>query len=136
MAIATTSQTLFDGNRTTSMQFTGISDGAGQLSLVTLVDPSTLKPKAKAVKVARITGDVSYGIVELYWDALPPVKFAELSGSDIEFDYTKVGPINNTIAGPDATGKVLISTIGFSANSTYMLKLDMTKRYTDPVQVA
>lgn len=136
MAIATTAQTVFDGNRTVTKQFTGISDGAGQLSLVTLVDPSTLNPKCKAVKLNMITGAVSYGIVELYWDALPPVKFAELSGDQIKFDYRKQGGLNNNLAGPDATGKILISTTGFSANSSYMLKLDMKKRYSDPVVVS
>lgn len=135
MAIATTSQTVFDGNRTVSMQFTGISDGAGQLSQAVLVDPSLLKPKAKAVKVAQITGVVSYGVVELYWDAIPPVKFAELTGDQIAYDYRPQGTLANTIAGPDATGKILISTTGFSAASVYMLKIDMIKRYTDNVQV-
>lgn len=127
--------TIFDGNRTVSMQFTGISDGAGGLTGVTLVDPSLLKPAAKAVKIKRITGSVSYGIVELYWDALPPVKFAELSGDYLEYDYDKMGALTNKVAGPDATGKVLISTIGFSQNSTFQLKLDMTKGYRDQVQV-
>ncbi len=135
MAVELKSTTIFDGNRTVSMQFTGISDGAGGLTGVTLIDPALLKPPAKSVKIKKIVGAVSYGVVELYWDALPPVKFAELSGDSIEFCYDEYGSLNNKLAGPDATGKVLISTIGFSQNSTFMLKIDMTKGYRDPVQI-
>jgi hypothetical protein len=135
MAVELKPTTIFDGNRTVSMQFTGISDGAGGLTGVTLVDPALLNPKAKSVKLKKITGQVSYGIVELYWDALPPVKFAELSGDAISINYDKQGTLTNKSAGPDATGKILISTIGFTLNSTFELKLDMTKGYRDQVQV-
>jgi hypothetical protein len=135
MAVELKSTTIFDGNRTVSMQFTGISDGAGGLTGVTLVDPALLNPAAKTVKMQRITGQVSYGVVELYWDAVPPVKFAELSGDEVCIDYSKQGGLTNKLAGPDATGRVLISTIGFSLNSTFQLQLDMKKGYRDPVQV-
>lgn len=136
MAITTTANTIFDGNRTASMQFTGVSDGSGALTGATLVDPSLMNPAAKSVKIKRITGSVSYGVVELYWDALPPVKFAELTGDYLDYDYDKFGSLTNKLAGPDATGKVLISTIGFSQNSTYQLKIDMTKGYRNQVIVA
>lgn len=135
MAVELKSTTIFDGNRTVTMSFTGISDGSGGLTGVTLVDPSLLKPPAKSVKINGIDGMVSYGVVELYWDALPPVKFAELSGENISLDYEAQGKLTNKIAGPDATGKILISTVGFSLNSSFQLKLDMTKGYRDPVQV-
>lgn len=135
MPITTTAQPIFDGNRTVSYQYTGISDGSGNLTGAVLVDPTALSPKAAAVKVVKISGTVSYGVVELSWDALPPVKFAELSGDSICIDYSRQGALNNKIAGPDATGKILISTLGFSAGSTYSLTIDMTKRYTDKVPV-
>lgn len=135
MTVELKTTTIFDGNRTVSMQFTGISDGSGGLTGVTIIDPSKLNPAAKTVKVKRIRGAVSYGVVELFWDALPPVKFAELSGDQIDFKYDKQGTLTNKAAGPDATGKVLISTVGFSQNSTFMLKIDMTKGYRDQVQV-
>ena len=136
MAITTTTNTIFDGNRTASMQFTGISDGSGALTGATLIDPAQMSPPAKAVKIKRIIGSVSYGIVELYWDALPPVKFAELSGDYVDYDYERSGSLTSKLAGPDATGKVLISTIGFSQNSTYQLKLDVTKSYRNQIVVA
>ncbi len=135
MAISTTSQVVFDGNRRTTMQFTGISDGSGNLNLATLVDCKALNPKCQAVKVQAITGFVSYGIVELFWEALPPVKFAELGVEAIEIDYSQEGNLTNKVAGPDATGNILISTQGFAAGSHYSLLIDLIKRYTDKVQV-
>lgn len=136
MTISTTSHVVFDGNRRTTIQANGISDGSGNLNLAPLVTVSALNPKCSAVKVQAIKGFVSYGIVELFWDALPPVKFAELSSDSVDIDYSCEGNLTNKVAGPDATGNILISTQGFANGSLYSLTIDLIKRYTDKTLVA
>lgn len=132
MTISTTSSVLFDGNRQAIMQFTGVSDGSGELSQVTIVDPKTLTPPCVGVDIRRITANIGFGIVELFWDAETPKKFAELSDHTPMFDYNLFGGLNNSKAGLGAStsGKVLMSTAGFSNGSTYMLELEMVKNYT------
>lgn len=126
MAIATTTQTLRDGARNLVMQWGGRSDGSGSEDLVNKVDVSTLSPPATNVSVRKITGTVDFGIVELFWDALTPVRFAELSGQ-IDFDYERVSGLQNTKPG-GWTGDILLSTVGFEAGSTYSLLVEMLKK--------
>lgn len=127
--ITQTSQVLYDGQRNHVMQFTGVSDGSGNLAQAVLFDPALTIPKCSRVSVRGITADVDFGLVELWWDAEIPVKFAELSGPDNHFSYESIGGITNNVTGRGATGKILISTGSFSNGSTYMIKLDMVKKY-------
>ena len=126
MAIATTVQTLHEGPRNLVMQWTGVSDGAGTENLVNKVDVSTLTPACEAVSVRKITGTVEFGIVELYWAALTPLKFAELSGT-IDLDYDRISGLRND-AGGGKTGDMLLSTVGFELDSTYNLQIEMIKK--------
>lgn len=134
MAITITNQTLYDGPRRAAVQFTGISDGSGQLALATLVDASTLTPlgpgqACKRVGVESIIGSVKpSGTVELYWGALTPVKFAELAGTNINFDYRSITSITIPPSATNATGDILISTTGFSAGTTFMIELSLIKK--------
>ena len=128
MTISTTTQTLYDGERRAVIQGTGLTvNGAtpNNLTLDTLVDISTLTPKASEVRVEKIEGDIGYGVVEIYWAAPVPVRFAVLSGSKVTFDYDSFGGMRMP---DDGTGDILISTIGFDLASTYMVKLDLIKR--------
>ena len=126
MSISTTTQTLHEGVKNLIVQWTGVSDGSGSETKVKKVDVSTLTPACNAVRVDKISGNVEFGIVELWWDALVPVKFAELSG-DINLDYSKTGGLNNN-AGGGKTGDLLLSTVAFELNSTYNLHLEMVKK--------
>jgi hypothetical protein len=126
MAINVTSQILHEGPRNLIMQWTGISDGSGSEDGVVKVDVSELTPACDAVKIMRISGSVEFGVVELYWDALTPEKFAVLSGA-IDLDYCKSGGLVNSMAG-GATGDLLLSTVGFELNSTYSLHVEMVKK--------
>ena len=129
MALTTTAQVLYDGSRQAHMQFTGVSDGSGELSQATIVNCKALSGQPVAVNIRHITADVDYGIVELFWDAEIPVKFAELSGPNNQFDYDEFGGLlNNAALGRN--GNILMSTVGFSNGSTYTLKLDMVKKYS------
>lgn len=125
MSVSATTQTLEQGPRNLSMHWTGLGDGAGNEENVVKVDVSNLTPACSTVKVMRITGTVAYGVVELYWDALVPKKFAELSG-DVFLDFTRVGGLANNAVG--RTGDVLLSTVGFELNSSYDLAIEMVKK--------
>ena len=126
MTIATTVQTLHEGPRNLIMQWTGVSDGAGSENKIKKVDVSTLTPACSSVSVRKITGTVEFGIVELYWDALTPVKFAELSGT-IDLDYDRISGLRNN-AGGGKNGDLLLSTVGFELDSTYNLQVEMIKK--------
>lgn len=132
MTIATTIQTIYDGPRRAKIQITGVSDGSGEQTLAMLANARALAPlnaatPCKRLKVEQVTGNTSYGNVELYWEAEVPLKFAELAGSTINMDYrdiTALTPPSSLIAW---TGNILYSTTGFSAGSTFMLEVELIK---------
>ena len=80
MSVTATVATLEEGPRNLIVNWTGLGDGQGQETKVVKVNAKTLSPKADRVKVNRIEGNVEFGVVELYWDAEVPVKFASLTG--------------------------------------------------------
>lgn len=132
MTISVAIQTLYDGPRRAKIQFTGTSDGSGEVTLALLVVARSLTPlnpamPCKRVKVERITGNTSYGNVELFWDAEVPLKFAELAGSDIRMDYSNITAIVPPPSLISWTGNILYSTTGFSAGSTFMLEVELIK---------
>lgn len=128
MAITTTIQKLYDGPRKATIQATGLTiDGplSNNLTLATLVDLALLAPVPAQVRVDHIEGEVGYGVVQLFWAALTPIRFAVLSGSRILLDYANIGGLIMPVGG---TGNILVSTLGFDLNSTFTVKLDLTKR--------
>ena len=126
MAIAATVQTLHEGARNLVLQLTGVSDGSGSENKVKKVDVSTLTPAVDEVSIRKITGSVEFGIVELYWDALTPVKFMELSVT-VDHDYSRISGLRNN-AGGGKNGDLLLSTVGFELDSTYNLQIEMIKK--------
>lgn len=132
MAIATTIQTIYDGPRRAKVQVTGISDGSGEATNAMLVQASALSAlgpgqPCKRVKVERITGNTSYGNVELLWDAETPLKFAELAGADIMMDYSNITALAPARSFISWTGNVLYTTLGFAAGSSFMLEVELIK---------
>ena len=127
MAMTVTSKVLYEGVRNITMQFTGTSDGSGDEDLVTKVDVSVLNPPCKRVAIEKITYDVAYGILKMFWDALTPVEFMSLGTAGV-FDYDKIGGLQNTPFEEDVTGDILFSTEGFELNSTYAITLEMVKK--------
>ena len=128
MSIELTVDKTYDGPRRTGVQASAmtVDDAAPyNLTLATLIDISTLSPAPKSVRVTKITGQVDYGVVELYWAATPPVRFAVLSGNAIDFGYSDTGPLRMPT---DGTGDILISTVGFAPTSTFMLDIGLLKR--------
>lgn len=128
MSIELTIAKTYDGPRRAVIQASAmtVDDAApDNLTLATLVDISALVPEPESVRVTSITGQVDYGVVELYWAALPPVRFAVLSGNAINFDYSDTGPLRKPA---NATGDILISTVGFAPTSTLMIEIGLLKR--------
>lgn len=126
MAFSSTSRVLLNGPRNYAMLLTGISDGTGQETLVTKVDVSTMVPRPIAVKVTEIEFSINGGAVELFWDANTPVKFAELTNVG-EIDFFFGGGVTNDALGK--TGNIKLSTVNFTAGSTYHLRIKMVKKY-------
>lgn len=127
MANQTTQQVLYDGPRNLVMQFTGICDGQGDESAVVKVHMADLERTPKSVKIMGIEYDVNGGVVQLLWAADSPVPFAILSDFN-DLDYTQMGGLTNA-GGDTANGDILLSTLGFEAGSSYMVKLTMVKKF-------
>lgn len=126
MAVSATVQLLELGPRNVIYNLTGLGDGAGQETNVVKVNVANLQAgNATRMRVERISGVVDYGVVELFWDALVPVRFAVLSGPFC-LDYNRFGGLPNN-AGGGKTGNVLLTTLGFDLNSTYTILLEMVK---------
>ena len=130
MTISVAIQTLYDGPRRAKIQFTGTSDGSGEATNQPLVVARSLSPlnaatPCKRLKVERISGNTSYGNVQLLWDAEVPLKFADLAGSDIRMDYSNITAIVPPPSLISWTGNILYSTTGFSAGSTFMLEIEL-----------
>jgi hypothetical protein len=128
MAIATTTQTLHDGNVSVVMQITGLSDGGGAdaETNVVKIDCSELTPPCDELKLVTATYDVTGGVVSLSWDGMTPAPFAHLTGPG-ELDYTSVMGLANPQA--PTSGDLLLSTKGFGANSAYSITLRMRKKF-------
>lgn len=135
MAVTTTTQVLYDGPLRAKVQVTGSSDGSGEVSLATLVDASALGRSASglpctSVQVSRINANVKpQGSVQLYWGALVPALFANLSGTQARFDYTNITGITAPADTVGPTGDIVYSTTGMTAGSTFTLELELKKKF-------
>ncbi len=126
MSVAATTQIIEQGPRNLIMNLSGLGDGNGNENKVIKVDVSALSPPCSRVKIMRMNGVIEYGVVDLYWDALVPLKFASLTGQ-VDLDYTFGGGLNNPK--PNGwTGDVLLSTDAFELNSAYTLRIEMVKK--------
>lgn len=126
MSVAATTQIIEQGPRNLIVQLSGLGDGSGNENKVIKVDVSALTPACSRVKIMKIDGAIEFGVVDLYWDALVPVKFASLTGS-VDLDYSKGGGLNNPK--PNGwSGDLLLSTNGFELNSAYTLRIEMVKK--------
>jgi len=128
MAVQTTSQVLYDGNKNVVMQFTGICDGTGDEIAAIKVHMADLTPVPLSVKVKCLEYNISGGgLVQFLWAATENVPFLILNGYD-DIDYSFINGMTNG-GGDTANGDILFSTLGFDAGSTYSIKLEMLKKY-------
>ena len=120
MANSVNIQTILDGPRNVVVKVEGILDTSDQASM-TLVDPAALgymdgqnRVKAKHLRLYTLTYSVEDGLeVRLAWDATTPVRLGQLTGRGKQCFRHFEGIPDNSGAG--STGKVLLSTEGWSA---------------------
>lgn len=133
MADTVASQTIQDGERTAVLRFTNVSDGTGE-SNVAKVDVSALAKNSAGkscteVAIQRIYWATVGMSVKLDFDAtantlaigLP----ADSTGDEYYDNFTAIP--NN--AGSGKTGDILFSTTGHSSGDTYMIILELIKKY-------
>ena len=133
MADAVASQTILDGERLAVLRFTNVSDGTGESNVVK-VDVSALAANSAGqacteVSIQRIYWACIGMSVRLDFDATTNVLAIGLptdSTGDEYYDSFTGIPTN---AGTGKTGDILFTTTGASANDTYMVILELIKKY-------
>ncbi len=104
----------------------GLSDGTGE-SAVLKLDVSTLVPDPGTHLVLwRCSYNIVAGSVDLYWDANADKLLLSMSGSMTDRDFSRFGGLKND-AGAGVTGDVMLTTVGFLANSGYSITLEFKK---------
>jgi len=133
MADAVATQTIQDGERNAVLRFTNVSDGTGESNVVK-VDVSALAKNSAGqscteVHIQRIYWATVGMSVKLDFDASTNVLAIGLpadSTGDEYYDSFSAIPNN---AGSGKTGDILFSTTGHSSGDTYMIILELLKRY-------
>ena len=133
MADAVASQTIQDGERTAVMRFTNVSDGTGE-SAVKKVDVSALAANSAGqacteVHIQRIYWMTVGMSVKMEFDATSSVLLthfpADATGDEYYDNFTAIP--NN--AGSGKTGDIDFTTVGHSSGDSYMIILEMIKKY-------
>jgi len=133
MADAVASQTIQDGERTAVLRFTNISDGSGE-SAVKKVDVSALTSNSLGqacteVSIQRIYWATVGMSVQLDFDASTNVLAiglpADSTGDEYYDNFTAIP--NNS--GSGKTGDIDLTTTGHSSGDTYMIILELIKKY-------
>ena len=133
MADAVTSQTIQDTDRKAIMRFTNVSDGTGE-SAVKKVDVSALSANSAgeactSVSIAKIWWMTVGMSVKLEFDATSSGLLthipADATGDEYYDNFTAIP--NN--AGSGKTGDIDFTTVGHSSGDSYMIILEMIKKY-------
>lgn len=135
MANSVNIQTILDGPRNAVVKVEGILD-TSDLATTTLVDPALLfginytgLVKAAKLRIASITYNVEDLLeVRLAWDATTDVRIEQLTGRGRMCFAHFGGLVDNSDGG--ATGKILISTEGWSAGKilSFTVVLELLKQ--------
>jgi hypothetical protein len=127
MSIDASVQTIYDGVVNATLQLVGVCDGTGlDETNVTKVDVSSLVPTGGRIRIDEVQYDVAFGQVKLSWEDSPNRSFIALNGFG-SFDYRRSGGLQNA-GSPNATGNILLTTVGFDLNSSYTIVLKMRKK--------
>jgi len=133
MADTVTTQTIQDGERTAVLKFTNVSDGSGE-SAVKKVDVSALASNSAGkecteVHIQRIYWATVGMSVKLEFDASTNVLAiglpADSTGDEYYDNFTAIP--NN--AGSGKTGDIDFTTTGHSSGDSYMVILELIKKY-------
>lgn len=124
MADAVTTQTIDDGEKTTILKWTNLSDGTGE-SAVKKIDVSTLKGSPTTVRVRKIWYSTSMDL-SLLWDATADVRAITLAPGEGCLDFTCFGGLLNN-AGAGVTGDINLTTHGAANLDTYSIIVELKK---------
>tara|TARA_B100001564_G_C20277065_1_gene506299 strand:- start:8 stop:409 length:402 start_codon:yes stop_codon:yes gene_type:complete len=133
MADTVLSQTIQDGERTAVMRFTNVSDGSGE-SAVKKVDVSALAKNSAGkdcteVHIQRIYWATVGMSVKIEFDASTNVLAiglpADSTGDEYYDNFTAIP--NNS--GSGKTGDLDFTTTGHSSGDSYMVILELIKKY-------
>jgi len=121
------SSQLYDGARNVVVHLNNVSDGTGQTNAL-IVDVSTLTPNPTThLALWRASFSIRGGGVIISWDATVDQQLLFMGdGGPGELDFSPWGGLWNN-AGAGVTGDVLLSTVGFAANSGYSITLEFKK---------
>lgn len=127
MADTVTNQ-IYDGARNAVFKVTDVSDGTG-LTNYNVTNVASLVPNPTIhLKVVRIWYAIKGMSVRLQWAANVNVDIAILSDGQNEINFDNIfsaGLPNN--GGTGVTGDILLTTIGASANSNFIVTIECIK---------
>ena len=134
MADAVTTTTISDGTHKAVIQLTNLSDDTGE-SAVTKVDVSALAAREDGTACSSVFIEkVSHSIIgftqiQLLNDATTDtIALGLAQDSNGHMDFSSFGGIQNT-AGSGKTGDIKLTTIGASSNDSYVIVLELIKKY-------
>jgi len=134
MADAVTSTTISDGAYKAVIQLTNLSDGTGE-DAVNKIDVSGLTAREDGTACSSVLIEkVSHSIigftqVQLLFDATAnTIALGLAQDSNGHMDFSDFGGLKNT-AGSGKTGDILLTTIGASSNDSYVIVLELIKKY-------
>ena len=134
MADAVTSTTISDGTHKAVIQLTNLSDGTGE-DAVNKIDVSGLTAREDGTACSSVLIEkVSHSIigftqVQLLFDATAnTIALGLAQDSNGHMDFRDFGGLRNT-AGSGKTGDILLTTIGASSNDSYVIVLELIKKY-------
>ena len=133
MADTVLSQTIQDGERTAVMRFTNVSDGSGE-SAVKKVDVSALAKNSAGkdcteVHIQRIYWATVGMSVKIEFDASTNVLAIGLPADSTGDEYYDNGTGIPNNAGSGKTGDLDFTTTGHSSGDSYMVILELIKKY-------
>jgi hypothetical protein len=136
MVDTVTSTLIENGPRNWAFRFTSFSDGTGEAG-VTKVDGTATGPlgvnvggttfyPTTHIKITECDYDIKGMALRIQWDATAAADALVLGGFD-RLKFKEIGGIFIPVGLAGATGKILFTTAGQAANSTYTVVLRGTK---------
>ena len=122
MADAVTTTTISDGTHKAVIQLTNLSDGTGESAVTKIACSSVLIEKVSH-------SIIGFTQVQLLFDATTDtIALGLAQDSNGHMDFSEFGGLKNT-AGSGKTGDINLTTIGASSNDSYVIVLELIKKY-------
>ena len=131
MADTVTSTTIQDGERTSVLRFTNVSDGTGESAVVkgdaSALAAMTSGSKSTNIKIMKCWWSISGMDVDMLFDASTNILALSLTSDGAGYlDFTSFGGLPNT-AGSGKTGDIVFTTRNHTSGDTYFIILEVQK---------